>query len=684
MATTGKSLAPRIVRWLRPDDPRWGAVAASQATIEFSLDGTVLTANRKFLALMGYELDEIQGRPHQQFLLKEDRDGPDYAALWQGLRQGEHRAGEFRRVTKQGEQIWLHATYAPVLDRTGRPVKIVKFATDITPQRGLHADTQGRLQAIDRAMAVIEFDLEANILTANQNFLDAFGYQQEELQGQRHALLMPTNEQHSPEYKQFWRRLNEGRIEKGQFCRRHKSGRDVWIEASYNPVLDTSGRIVKIVKYATDVTEQRNRNADFQSQMAAINKVQAVIEFDLAGNILAANPNFLAVVGYSLQEVVGRHHRMFVPADQASSVDYRQFWQGLAQGQADAGQYMRYAKGGREVWLQATYNPILDASGKPYKVVKYATDVTQQVQLANAMTSLVAQVNELTRGISSAAREISTGNQDLSARTESQAASVEETAATLNQVTEAILQNADNARQASTLTESASQVAKQGHLAVERVVHTMHEISESSKHIIDIVGVIDGIAFQTNILALNAAVEAARAGDQGKGFAVVAQEVRSLAKRSADAAKDVKSLIAASSERVHQGADTVADAGMAMQAILDVIGRLTGIATQISQASRDQGDSITQVNSAIRTIDQTTQQNAALVEEVAAASNQLDEQARMLAETVARFVADSQVGGTKAPAGPTFFLTSSGSARVPRTQPEDRNPFTVEPSLSRA
>lgn len=644
MAFSGNSLSSRFVRWLRPDDPRWVAVENSQAIIEIALDGTVLTANRRFLALTGYGLAEIQSRPHQQFLHKQDRDAPDYAALWQALRQGEYRAGEFRRLTKQGEQIWLHTTYAPVLDRAGRLVKIVEFANDITVQRGLVAENLGRLQAIERAMAVIEFDLEANILSANQNFLNTFGYQEEELRGQRHALLMPIDEQHSPEYKQFWRRLNEGHIAKGQFCRRHKSGEDVWIEASYNPVLDTSGRITKVVKYATDITEQRNRNADFQSQMAAINKVQAVIEFDLAGNILAANPNFLGVVGYSLQEVVGRHHRMFVAADQASGVDYRQFWHRLGKGQADAGQYLRYAKGGREVWLQASYNPILDASGKPYKVVKYATDVTQQVQLANAMKSLVNQVNELTQGISSAAREISTGNQDLSARTESQAASVEETAATINQVTEAVIQNADSARQASALTESASLVAKQGHLAVERVVHTMHEISESSKLIIDIVGVIDGIAFQTNILALNAAVEAARAGEQGKGFAVVAQEVRTLAQRSADAAKDVKSLIAASSERVRLGAQTVGDAGTAMNDILNVIDRLTGIAAQISQASRDQEDSITQVNSAIRTIDQTTQQNAALVEEVAAASTQLDEQARTLADTVARFVADSQLG----------------------------------------
>ena len=646
------SVWTRITDWLYPGNQRWAAVNRSQAIIEFDLEGTVLTANASFLSLMGYTLTELQGKPHRQLVPASERESPAYVAFWQALRRGEHQVGQVPRLTRAGRQVWLQATYTPVCNAAGRPIKIIKFATEITAQRNQETDNAGRLQAIDRAMAVIEFDPTGTILGANANFLQTFGYEMQELLGQHHTRLMPGDEQHAPAYKQFWQRLNQGQIEQGQFCRRHKSGRDVWIEASYNPVLDADGHIVKVIKYATDITEQRNRNADFQGQLVAIHKVQAVIEFDLAGNILTANPNFLAVVGYTDEDVVGKHHRLFVGAEEAGSGEYRQFWQRLSQGQADAGQYQRFGKGGKRVWLQASYNPILDASGKPYKVVKYATDVTQQVLLANAMKALVTQVNELTQGISCAAREISTGNQDLSVRTESQAASLEETAATINQVTEAVIQNADNARQASALTESAAQVARQGHEAVERVVQTMHEISESSKHIIDIVGVIDGIAFQTNILALNAAVEAARAGEQGKGFAVVAQEVRNLAQRSAEAAKDVKGLIAASSERVRQGAATVSDAGATMNDISSVIARLTHIASQISQASQDQGDSISQVNGAIRAIDHATQQNAALVEEVAAASNQLDEQARTLADTVARFVADSQ-------------LRESTSARAP-------------------
>ena len=268
------------------------------------------------------------------------------------------------------------------------------------------------------------------------------------------------------------------------------------------------------------------------------------------------------------------------------------------------------------------------------------------------LRGVVSEVRPGVDSVSSASIEIANGNHDLSARTEQTAANLEETASSMEDLTAPVTQSADTARQANQLAGTAAQAAARGGEVVGQVVTSMQQITESTRKISDIIGVIDGIAFQTNILALNAAVEAARAGEQGKGFAVVAQEVRNLAQRSAEAAKDVKGLIAASSERVRQGAATVSDAGATMNDISNVIARLTHIASQISQASQDQGDSISQVNGAIRAIDHATQQNAALVEEVAAASNQLDEQACTLADTVARFVADSQ-------------LRESTSARAP-------------------
>ena len=482
-----------------------------------------------------------------------------------------------------------------------------------------------------------------------------------------------------------------------------------------------------------NLRERDVRDADFRGQMAAISKVQAVIEFTLDGKILSANDNFLRTLGYSLAEIKGQHHSMFVEPSYRSSPDYRLFWEKLARGEYDAGQYKRIGKGGTEVWIQASYNPIIDVNGKPFKVVKYATDVSEQVRAAQALTQAVeqtqqviaaakegdltrripmegkkgtvealcgginaltetisaaltdvsrmlsalakgdlteridaayqgtfgelkdhanstaeqlretlTQVRESTEAINTASKEIAQGNQDLSARTEQQASSLEETASSMEELTSTVKQNAENAKQANQLAMSASQIAVQGGHTVGTVVSTMGDIAASSKKINDIIGVIDGIAFQTNILALNAAVEAARAGEQGRGFAVVAAEVRNLAQRSAAAAKEIKQLITESVVKVDAGSQQVKQAGQQMQEIVTSVKRVTDIISEIAAASQEQSSGIEQVNQAVTSMDQTTQQNAALVEEAAAAAESLQEQAASLGEAVAVFKLSGQ------------------------------------------
>lgn len=234
----------------------------------------------------------------------------------------------------------------------------------------------GQLAAINRSQAVIEFDLDGKVVDANENFLDVMGYSLAEVKGQHHSLFMPPEERDTPAYKQFWDDLRRGEFARGQYLRVGKGGREVWIQASYNPIIGAGGKPVGVIKYAFDVTEQKNRLADLEGQRAAIDKAQAVIEFDLDGRILHANENFLAVLGYALPEILGQHHRLFVdPAERESSA-YKAFWERLGRGEYDAGQYRRIGKGGKEIWIQASYNPILNAQGRPYKVVKFATDIT--------------------------------------------------------------------------------------------------------------------------------------------------------------------------------------------------------------------------------------------------------------------------------------------------------------------
>ena len=250
-------------------------------------------------------------------------------------------------------------------------------------------DLKGSVAAISKSQAVIEFALDGTILTANQNFLNALGYALDEIRGRHHSMFVAPAMHSSNEYRQFWQKLGRGEFDAGQYKRIGKGGKEIWIQASYNPILDAAGRPYKVIKFATDITEQKARFADLEGQIAAIHKSQAVIEFSLDGRILSANDNFLAALGYRIDEIRGQHHSMFVDATYRQSPEYRVFWDKLGRGEYDAGQYRRLGKGGREIWIQASYNPILDANGKAFKVVKYATDITADKEIEAGINRLV-------------------------------------------------------------------------------------------------------------------------------------------------------------------------------------------------------------------------------------------------------------------------------------------------------
>ena len=353
------------------------AIGRSQATIEFALDGTILTANENFLKALGYGLEEIKGKHHSMFVPADQRGGAAYKAFWSALKSGEFQAAEFKRIAKGGREIWIEASYNPVLDGDGKPVKVVKIATDITAKK-INAMTEAsKVSAIGRAQAVIEFKLDGTIVTANQNFCQALGYSLAEIEGKHHSLFVAPAERDSAAYREFWARLNRGEFQAGEYKRIGKGGREVWILASYNPLLDENGKPFGVAKFATDVTAEKLKNADLAGQISAIDKAQAVIDFNMDGTIITANANFLGTLGYSLAEIKGKHHSMFVEPSERDGAAYREFWATLNRGQYQAAEYKRIGKGGKEVWILATYNPILNDAGKPFKVVKFATDVTQ-------------------------------------------------------------------------------------------------------------------------------------------------------------------------------------------------------------------------------------------------------------------------------------------------------------------
>ena len=654
------------------------AIEKARAVVELDPDGTIVAVNAIFCAMSGYREDELVGRHHDLLLDPVQRDGEENRRLWSTLREGEPVGGQFRCVSKSGAELWIQANYNPSLDAKGTTFAVFLYATDVTEARLKAADFEGQRNAVSKAQAVIEFSLDGRILSANDNFCATLGYSLDEIVGQHHAMFVDAATKQSVEYRQFWEKLGRGEYDAGQYCRVAKGGRAVWIQASYNPILDMNGKPFKVVKYATDITEAKLKAADFEGQMHAIGKVQAVIEFTLDGRILTANDNFCRTLGYTIDEIRGQHHGMFVDAVTRQSAEYRLFWEKLGRGEYDAGHYRRVAKDGKEVWIQASYNPIPDMNGKPFKVVKYATELPEQVRGAGDMARLldalaqgdltktieteyqgefrqmrdnanatvrnlsdiVMRISDATETINSAAAEIATGNADLSQRTDQQAASLEETASSMEELTSTVKQNAENARQANQLTLSACEVAVRGGEVMGQVVQTMASIHEASKKIADIISVIDGIAFQTNILALNAAVEAARAGEQGRGFAVVATEVRNLAQRSAAAAKEIKTLINDSVEKVGSGSKLVDEAGKTMGEVVTSVKRVTDIMSEISAASMEQSSGIEQVNLAISQMDQAVQQNAALVEQASNAADSLQHQAQELSESVSVFTLD--------------------------------------------
>jgi len=445
--------------------------------------------------------------------------------------------------------------------------------------------------------------------------------------------------------------------------------------------------------------------AELRSMMAAVQRSQAVIEFELDGTIITANPNFLAVIGYELAEVKGRHHRMLMDPAEAAKPAYTEFWRRLNAGEFIAEKFIRYGKGGARAVIEASYNPIFGADGKPYKVVKFATDVTaaevereRRAEADRVAAEVQASVVQATgRGLSamaagdlsyrigeafpgdyailredfnramaaldeavavirgnagsmqSGANEISSAAEDLSRRTERQAAGLEQTAAALDEITATVRKAAENAQAADVVVGQTRSQAETGGAVVQRAITAMGEIEKSSDQIGQIIGVIDEIAFQTNLLALNAGVEAARAGEAGRGFAVVASEVRALAQRSADSAREIKTLISTSSTQVKSGVVLVRESGEALSAIAVRINDITHLMGEIRASTQEQALALAEVNTAVNEMDQVTQQNAAMVEESTAASLSLSREATDLTQLVGRFQV-SEDGADRAPA----------------------------------
>lgn len=529
------------------------ALNRSQAVIHFTPDGVITDANANFLKVTGYALEEIKGKHHRIFVNPEEAGGEAYATFWRNLKSGAFLGGDFRRIHKNGKEVWIHATYNPIKDAGGNITGVVKYATDITAEKQRNAEYESQISAIHKSNAVIAFTPDGAILDANANFLAATGYSLEEIKGKHHRMFVAEKDATSPQYREFWQKLAAGEYMTGTYKRFGKNGKGIYIQATYNPVFNAAGdKVVKVIKFATDITEETLRNIDYQGQIKAINRSQAVISFTPDGTILDANANFLGAVGYTLQEIQGQHHRMFVSRDYANSAEYREFWEKLAAGHFHAGEYNRTGKGGKDIWIHASYNPVIDHDGNVVKVIKYASDITAGMNARVRAGRLTGEMADTVNTVAAAAEEM----------------------------TASIAEISRNMSQSKNAVEDI----------VGKTKHTdalMRKLQDTSKSMEDVIELIRSIAEQVNLLALNATIEAARAGDAGKGFAVVAAEVKNLATQTGQATDDIASQIKALQDAASQAAQSASSITDATDYVNESV---SGIASALEEQSAVTGD----------------------------------------------------------------------------------------------
>jgi len=567
---------------------------------EADLKGDITYVNDLLCEVSQYSREECIGQPHSMFR-HPDMPKSVFKELWSTIGKGKIFRGIIKNRKKDGSPYYVDALIAPVLGPNGKPIKYIGVRYVITEQILKQQELEGQMSAINASNAYIEFQPDGTIIKANDLFLNTLKYTQQEIEGKHHRIFCDPSYVNTPAYQQFWSSLRDGKAQIGEFKRLKKDGSEIWLQSNYTPVKDDKGNVIKVIKLATDITESKLKNADYQGQLAAIGKSNAVIEFNMDGTIITANDNFLSAMGgYSLNEIKGKHHRMFVDANYARSVEYAEFWRKLNNGEFFVGTYSRNDKRGKDVYIQASYNPILDLNGKPFKVVKYAVDMTEVIRAIKALAAgdltqrcdtsvdnggLTAEVNKALDNITNVmsnisqasdvvakssdllqkktadmkrnTTEVATAISQMAKGAQDQASRTDESSKLINHVMSSSNEMEKKANLINKAAERGLESSNQGMKTVKVLVNNMGGIKESAgqtaqsisvltkrtEEIGRTLNVITDIASQTNLLALNAAIEAARAGDAGRGFAVVAEEIRKLAEDSRKSAVEIEKII---------------------------------------------------------------------------------------------------------------------------------------------
>lgn len=533
--------------------PRLAALDRVTGVVEMDINGTILSANAMFLELTGYTHAGLVFQNHNVLCPPDPESKAEEIALWKRLALGRLESGEFLRLRADAKPVWMGLRYIPLPDPAGGPAKVVMLAEDVTETREARVDLETRLEAFMEDHGVADLGIDGEFHSCNEMFLDIFGCDWSDVIGQPHRAFCAPQHVRSKDYRKFWDRLAEGETIEGEFIHLNKSGEEIWVQARYTPVMSAYGKPKRVFVFLNDITEVKKKDTEYRNKIDAIDRNLAMVQFDLESNVVACNQNFLRVMGYTAREVIGEPHAMFCDAEFVRSQDYRDFWDGMRSGEMRGGRFHRLGKFGRDVWLQATYSPLVDIYGEPSGYVKFAQDVTSEVQLDRQVRSIADSMDEMASMLSTSIEQITT------ATTRSQE-----------------------------LAREASSAAQGGLEAINSAIESIDLIQTSSQKISEILKIIGEIANQTNLLAFNAAIEAARAGEHGIGFTVVADEVRKLAERSSGAAHEIAKLINESSESVSAGTQRSRDALQAFESIVSGVSQTAESIGTITETARSQ------------------------------------------------------------------------------------------------